>query len=194
MKEDSLTQHDEKGVRWLPSVVGMLVLCVVTGTAQTIHEQGSDLGPRLEWEPPTLETDYIRIAPLPGNNSIEGACTRVQGTGLPQYLQRFTAYAWNNGPNGIPESGGGDDINLGRILPNWSTDVPPNLGTIYSNGVFEAAIDYTCGQGLVFADYWVYRPGEGFEILNDSASISVIPPDWLPDVPQNLRKVGADKQ
>jgi hypothetical protein len=193
-KEDGLTRFERNMIRRLALVVGTTVLCAVPVAAQSIHERDRDLGPTLEPEPPAVTTDYIRIKPLPGNNRVPGGCTRVQGTGLPQYTELYMAFAWNNGPNGIPEDGGGDDINLGRVFPAWSTDVSPTLGTIHWNGLFEAAVHRDCGQGYVYAKYRVYTPGQGFALLTDSALVSVIPPDWLPDVPQDLRTVGSDKQ
>jgi len=142
------------------------------------------------------EIDYIKIVEPPGNNRVPGPCTRLQGTGLPQYYARFRANGWNNGPNGIPEDGGGDDILVGPVNAFWGTRVGPELGTIdRRTGVFTAAVSIDCGEGLVGAFYRHFREGEGWVLMRDLSSIAVIPPDWLPDVPlQDLSKVGSDKE
>jgi hypothetical protein len=124
--------------------------------------------------------DYLRIEPHAGNNVVEGGCTRVRGTGLPQFLESFKAYAWNNGPNGTPEDGGGDDVNIGQVVPTWSTDVDPWIGTINEYGWFESGIDYRCGEGLVFAEYEYFKIGEGTVVMSDTATIAKIPPAWIP--------------
>ena len=124
--------------------------------------------------------DYIRIDPLPGNNVVDGGCTRVQGTGQSQYWERYYAYGWSNGENGIAEDGGGDDINSGRVAALWATDVPTTLGSIDVNGIFLAAIDYTCGVGLVWANYDYQKITGETVTYSDTATIAVIPPDWIP--------------
>jgi|GEM_PF-2138327 len=124
--------------------------------------------------------DYIRIDPLPGNNVWDGGCTRVQGSGQSQYWERHFAYAWNNGTNGIPEDGGGDDINTGQVAATWATDVPEYLGSIDENGVFLAAIDYRCGDGLIFADYEYMKLNGETVMLSDTSTIIIAPPDWIP--------------
>lgn len=123
--------------------------------------------------------DYLMIEPLDGNNIIDGGCARVQGTGLPQFYEYYKAYVWNNGENGIPEEGGGDDVNLGQVMPSWSTDVPSYLGSIDELGIFESAIDYRCGEGLVFASYEFFKIGEGLITLSDTSTVAVLPPDWV---------------
>jgi hypothetical protein len=129
--------------------------------------------------------DYIRIDPLEGNNVFEGGCTRLQGTGISQYWERYYAYAWRVGENGIPEDGGGDDVNAGQISPAWSTDVPYYLGEIGETGVFLAAIDYRCGEGLIFADFEIEINGN-MVTMSDTATIVVIPPDWVPGDSSNI--------
>ncbi len=142
------------------------------------------------------DIDYIKIVEPPGNNRVPGPCTRLRGTGLPQFKARFSAFGWNNGPNGIPEDGGGDDIRLDLVDALWGTRVGPELGTINRHsGLFMAAVSIDCGEGLVGAFYRHFREGEGWVLMRDLSTIAVIPPDWLPDEPrQDLSKVGSDKE
>jgi hypothetical protein len=164
------------------------------GFSQDIDVKGQDLGPTVDPNYPDI--DYIKIHEPPGNNRVPQPCTRLQGTGLPQYEVQFKAYGWSNGPNGIPEYGGGGDVRKGQVRAMWSTEVPASLGTINSlNGLFTAAIDIDCDDGRVFANYRYYKEGQGFVILSDVSSIAVIPPDWIPTAPmQDLSKVGSDKE
>jgi hypothetical protein len=178
---------------WLfPGVLIAVVSITGLGLSQVI-EREVEIGPEVEIG--YQDIDYIKINEPPGNNVVPQPCTRLQGTGLPQYRVQFHAYGWNNGPNGIPEDGGGDDIRLGRVRANWSTEVSPEtMGSIDSNGLFTAAVHEECGDGRVLASYRHYREGMGFITLTDQSSIAVIPPDWLPDAPrQDLSKVGSDK-
>jgi hypothetical protein len=162
--------------------------------SQDIDEQTTQKGPAMDI--PNEEIDYIKIDPLRGNNRRPGSgCARIYGGGDQQWTEQFWAWGWNNGPNGIPQDGGGDDIKV-RIVPAvWSTDVPLNIGRIFQNGLFRASTDDDCGEGYVLAEYEVFREGKGFEILSDVATIAVFPPDWLVDSPmQDLSKVGSDKE
>lgn len=170
---------------WRAPLVEGEYLVVVDFSPLGSYERGQDLldgvsASEVGFRVAYPRIDYLRIAPLAGNNVVEGGCTRVQGTGLPQYFENYKAYVWSNGPNGTPEDGGGDDINIGQVAPSWSTDVPSWIGSIDQNGLFESAIDYRCGEGLVFAEYEVFKIGEGTVVLSDTASIAKIPPDWIP--------------
>lgn len=68
----------------------------------------------------TIAPDYIVIKTPTGNNLIPGACCRISPGGLPQHTELLTATAWNNGPNGIPQNGGGDDASVAGATLQWS--------------------------------------------------------------------------
>jgi hypothetical protein len=110
--------------------------------------------------------DYLLARPDTGE-------VRISGGGLHEWKQKFRAGGFNNGPNGIPENGGGDDIFLGVLLSGvtWSTVVPPEVGNIgSSNGWFFSG--QQTGEGDVTASYPGATPVTVF--------VRVYPPDWQP--------------
>jgi hypothetical protein len=110
--------------------------------------------------------DYLLVRPNPGE-------VRISGGGVPEWKQFFRAGGFDNGPNGIPENGGGDDIFLGVLREGvtWSTSLPPEIGRIKpSNGALLAG-DQT-GEGTVTATYPGATPA--------TVGVLVYPPDWVP--------------
>lgn len=67
----------------------------------------------------TVNVDYVKIDIPTGNNLIHGACARISPGGLPQHTEQLVGHAWNSGPNGIRQSGGGDDLELFGSTINW---------------------------------------------------------------------------
>jgi len=67
-----------------------------------------------------LSVDYVTIKVPVGNNLIHGACARISPGGLPQHTEQLTATAWNNGANGIPQNGSGDDKQVVGATFQWS--------------------------------------------------------------------------
>jgi len=119
--------------------------------------------------------DYLMITPETG--FMDKVCTRIFGVGpypggLPEAVEFFVAYGWNNGPNGTPQNGGGDDIALGPVSAEWSTTQDVDVARINElNGVYIAG--ERTGAGHVGADY----PGA----TSDSVPINTTAPTWVAD-------------
>jgi hypothetical protein len=119
--------------------------------------------------------DYLMITPDTG--FMGKVCTRIFGVGpypggLPEGVEYFVAYGWNNGPNGNPESGGGDDIALGPVSADWSINLAEDVARINElNGVYITG-EHT-GDGDVMATY----PGA----TSDSVPINTTAPTWVRD-------------
>ena len=112
------------------------------------------------------EVNYLIARPDTGE-------VRITGGGLHEWKQKLRAGGFTNGPNGIHENGGGDDIFLGVILEGltWSTAVPTEVGRIHEpNGWFLSGGQ--TGEGDVMASY----PGATSAIV----FVRVYPPDWQP--------------
>lgn len=112
--------------------------------------------------------DYLLAIPDTGE-------VRIIGGGLPEWRQKYKAGGFNNGVNGIPENGGGDDVFMGRLDwqsgVQWTTSVPESVGRIHpTKGVFESG--GSTGEGSVTASYAGATPV--------SEVIRVYPPDWQP--------------
>ena len=110
--------------------------------------------------------DYLLARPPVGE-------VRISGGGLREWKQRFKAGGFNNGPNGIPEDGGGDDIFQGVLHSGvtWTTAVPPEVGQIDSTSGWFLSGGQT-GEGDVIASYPGATPAVVF--------VRVYPPDWQP--------------
>jgi quinohemoprotein amine dehydrogenase len=85
--------------------------------------------------------DAIRIRPRAG-------MARIGGEWRPGQLQQFEAIAYHNGPDGRP--GTADDLELGRVRPQWSIEEYPvtfedddvrYVGAIDANGLFTPGAD-----------------------------------------------------
>ncbi len=119
--------------------------------------------------------DYLMITPDTG--FMGKVCTRIFGVGpypgaLPEGVEFFVATGWNNGANGTPESGGGDDVNLGPVSAEWSTTLAQEVGRINElNGVYSTG--EITGDGDVMATY----PGA----TGDSVPINTTAPTWVRD-------------
>lgn len=119
--------------------------------------------------------DYLIITPDTG--FMGKVCTRIFGVGpypggLPEGVEYFVAYGWNNGPNGTPENGGGDDIALGPVSADWSTTLAQDVGRINElNGV------YTTGEHTGTGDVMATYPGA----TSDSVPINTTAPTWVRD-------------
>ena len=119
--------------------------------------------------------DYLIISPDTGFSG--KVCTRIFGVGpypggLPEGVEFFVAYGWNNGPNGTPENGGGDDIDLGAVSATWTVTVSGDVGLINElNGVY--ATGEVTGSGQVSASY----P----EATGDSVTVMTTAPTWVRD-------------
>lgn len=119
--------------------------------------------------------DYLMITPDTGFMS--KVCTRIFGVGpypgaLPEGVEYFVATGWNNGTNGTPESGGGDDVNLGPVSADWSISLAQDVARINElNGVYTTG--EITGSGNVMAAY----PGA----TSDSVPINTTAPSWVRD-------------
>jgi hypothetical protein len=129
--------------------------------------------------------DYLMITPDDG--FMGHVCTRIFGVGahpggLPEGVEYFVATGWNNGPNGTPQGGGGDDINLGQVSATWSLgqfvdehNDPVDTDTVAhvnpDNGVYVTR--WATGEGPIYADF----PGatQGEELVMTTA------PTWVRD-------------
>lgn len=112
--------------------------------------------------------DYIMITPDPG-------CARIIGTqsyvgGLYEPTEEFVANGWDNGPNGINEYGGGDDVFQGAVNALWSTTVAANVGRIDSSTGLYVAFNVT-GEGDVQAN---------FLGRTDTVYVMTTTPSWVP--------------
>lgn len=120
---------------------------------------------------PGGSVDYLLVSPAAG-------CTRIFGTssypgGLFEPTEAFVADGWNNGTNGIPENGGGDDVYIGQVTAAWSTNIAEASGRINSaNGLFFAGYLTTTAWASVTATYSGATDG--------TAEIMVSPPSWAP--------------
>ncbi|MFQ5653262.1 MAG: hypothetical protein ACE5GW_00850 [Planctomycetota bacterium] len=119
--------------------------------------------------------DYVRIDLLPGCNLIPPSlgCCRISGGGIPEWTEQFVARGWNNGPNGVPQDGGGDDIDLGPAPVTWSS-TPASIGSIDATGLFTGGSSaFSPGLGNVTATHATAG--------SHSRAIKVVPPDWVPN-------------
>jgi len=123
--------------------------------------------------------DYVLISPQIG-------CTRIIGTqsyvgGLYEAGEEFVLQTWDNGLNGTPEAGGGDDVYQGTLAATWSLQnfvdymgdpIDVNLvGIIDSNTGLYIARNYT-GEGEVRATAF-----GGWDVTAMTMSTA---PSWVP--------------
>ena len=113
--------------------------------------------------------NYLLISPDRG-------CARIIGNqsyvgGLYEPTEAFIANGWDNGVNGIPEAGGGDDVFQGAVSAQWSTTLAGTAGRIDSStGLFVAGS--ITGEGDVTA----VRLGA----TSDTAYVMTSAPSWVP--------------
>lgn len=106
-----------------------------------------------------------------------GATDPTQG-GILEVDEPLQVHGYNNGPNGINENGGGDDIDLGPVPATWAYNHGAAYGTIDpSTGVFLAGPSSTAqpsdggpGTGTISASYGG---------LIDTMPAMSLPPDYV---------------
>ena len=114
------------------------------------------------------DIDYVMISP-------ERGCARIIGNqsyigGLYEPTEEFVLNSWNNGDNGIPEQGGGDDVFEGVLSASWTTTVPADVGRIDPNtGLYVAARE--TGEGDVSAT--------AFGGWTDTTYVMSTTPSWV---------------
>ncbi len=113
--------------------------------------------------------DYVLISPDRG-------CARIIGNqsyvgGLYEPTEELVLNSWNNGINGIPEYGGGDDVFEGILAATWSTTVGGSVGRIDSSTGLYVAGGFT-GEGDVTAF--------AFGGWTDTAYVMSTTPSWVP--------------
>lgn len=138
----------------------------------------------------SVKKALVRMRPTGATNSAQG--------GILETDEPLQVHGYNNGPNGINEGGGGDDIDLGPVPAAWAYNRPSAYGAIDpSTGVFVAGPNSTAqpsdggpGTGTISASY---------NGLSDTMPALTLPPDWVAPplaAPQNLMgsAVGGDVQ
>ena len=118
---------------------------------------------------------------------------RVGGVRFPKHFVQFEAHAWNNGPDGKPETD--DDMDLGAVPVTWSLeeygvtyddDDLGFVGSIDRNGLFTPAPDgpnpARSGQRNNVGDIWVvaaWAPGGGARPMRARGHLVVSVPLYM---------------
>ena len=133
----------------------------------------------------------IKVVPIAG-------MARVGGERFPKQLQQFDAIAWNDGPDGRPDTE--DDIEIGPVDAAWSLeeyrvtfddDDVAFVGAIDANGLFTPAADgpnpKRSGERNNVGDVWVVAawtpPGPNAKPLRARGHLLVTVPlymRWMP--------------
>jgi quinohemoprotein amine dehydrogenase len=129
----------------------------------------------------------IKVTPLAG-------LARVGGNNFPKQFQQFEAVAWNNGPDGKPDTD--DDIEIGLVDAAWSLeeygvtyddDDIKFVGKIDQHGLFTPSLDgpnpQRSGNRNNVGDVWVvamYQPADkGARPLRARAQLVVTVPLYI---------------
>jgi quinohemoprotein amine dehydrogenase len=141
----------------------------------------------------------IKVTPLAG-------LARVGGNNFPKQFQQFEAVAWNNGPDGKPDTD--DDIEIGLVDATWSLeeygvtyddDDLKFVGKVDQHGLFTPSLDgpnpQRSGNRNNVGDVWVvatYQPADkGARPLKARAQLVVTVPlyiKWDPMAPPRTTK------
>ncbi len=154
---------------------------------------------------PAVAIHYIRIANLPGvplwSGSQSGTLGGImQGTtsgicrikaqapppagkgGIEEHSEMFEVRGWNNGPNGVPENGAGDDVPLGPVPCTFTKSFASNsIGVIdASTGMFTAGhLTTTAANGAAGGYGTVTATLAGNPTVTATKDIRVVPPSWV---------------
>ena len=138
----------------------------------------------------------IKVTPLAG-------LARVGGNNFPKQFQQFDAIAYNNGPDGKPDTD--DDIEIGPVDAAWSLeeyrvtyddDDVKFVGALDQHGLFTPNVDgpnpTRSGNRNNVGDVWVvatYQPaGKGARPLKARAQLVVTVPLYIKWDPMRITK------
>lgn len=126
--------------------------------------------------------DRIEVTP-------EMGMARVGGANFPKGYQRFEAIAWDDGPDGEPDTD--DDLRLGRVSATWTLqeyaavfgdDDVRYVGSMGSDGTFTPSLDgpnpERRGNRNNVGDVWViatHRTADGRELTARSHLVVTVP-------------------
>ncbi len=136
----------------------------------------------------------IRVTPIAG-------MARVGGEVFPKQFQQFDAIAYNDGPDGRPDTA--DDLEIGPVDATWSLeeykvtfddDDLAFVGRIDANGLFTPAADgpnpARSGERNNIGDVWVVAsytpPGQGTRTLRARGHLLVTVPLYMRWVPWRI--------